>query len=386
MKAESEQVTVLVTDAGYPQTLGAVRALARAGYRVDAIGQGKHVVRCSRYLTRIAYDDRRFTEEHFPEFLAFLRDAHYDVLLPIGAKSVLLAAAHLPEISQHCAVPLPSPAAIETCMDKLRVYQLALQQGVLAPRTWHITSSDDLEVVRQEAAFPVVLKGRYEVDPRPCHYVTAPEELSPAFTAWCAQGGEGAETLAQEYIQGEGCGFFGLYQHGELRRCFMHRRLREVPATGGASCCAESIFAQDLLDAGEALMAPLQWHGVVMVEFKRQRDTGTLYLMEINAKFWGSLDLAIAAGVNFPALAAQVALGEDVPRSCAYAVGLRYHWPFGDGELLHLRQRPRDWGAFLRDCLNPRVKSNVWYTDLLPTLRLALKDVAHLLGLGQRGR
>ena len=44
---------------------------------------------------------------------------------------------------------------------------------------------------------------------------------------------------------------------------------------------------------------PLKWHGVAMVEFKKKFLTNKLYLMEINPKFWGSHDLAIASGINF---------------------------------------------------------------------------------------
>jgi len=37
-----------------------------------------------------------------------------------------------------------------------------------------------------------------------------------------------------------------------------------------------------------------------MVEFKHSRRTGAWALMEINSRFWGSLPLSLAAGVDFP--------------------------------------------------------------------------------------
>jgi predicted ATP-grasp superfamily ATP-dependent carboligase len=89
----------------------------------------------------------------------------------------------------------------------------------------------------------------------------------------------------------------------------MHRRLRETPPSGGPSSCAVSIFENDLKSAGIKLLDHLQWHGVAMAEFKRDAKSSQLYLLEINPKFWGSLDLALDSGVDFPALAARVALG-----------------------------------------------------------------------------
>ena len=64
---------------------------------------------------------------------------------------------------------------------------------------------------------------------------------------------------------------------------------------------------------------------VAMVEYKLDAATGTAYLMEINGRFWGSLQLAIDAGVDFPLLLVRCALGERVaPES---RLSRRYTWP-----------------------------------------------------------
>lgn len=65
----------------------------------------------------------------------------------------------------------------------------------------------------------------------------------------------------------------------------------------------------------------MAWHGVAMVEFKVTAD-GTAYLMEINGRFWGSLQLAIDAGVDFRWLLYQLAAGRPVD-----PVGCWETWP-----------------------------------------------------------
>ena len=82
----------------------------------------------------------------------------------------------------------------------------------------------------------------------------------------------------------------------------MHRRIRERLVMGGPSTCAESVYDSKLLDYGLRVLKNLKWHGVAMVEFKKDSIDGEFKLMEINPKFWGSLDLAIASGVDFPYL------------------------------------------------------------------------------------
>jgi predicted ATP-grasp superfamily ATP-dependent carboligase len=61
--------------------------------------------------------------------------------------------------------------------------------------------------------------------------------------------------------------------------------------------------------------------------------------MEINGRFWGSLQLAIDAGVDFPSLLVDCALDrcrESVP---AYRAGVRGRWWWGDVDHLVARLR-----------------------------------------------
>jgi predicted ATP-grasp superfamily ATP-dependent carboligase len=79
-----------------------------------------------------------------------------------------------------------------------------------------------------------------------------------------------------------------------------------------------------------ALLRAMGWRGVAMVEFKQNSADGSLRLMEINGRFWGSLQLAIDAGVDFPALAVDVAVGRKRAPVETYRVGTRSRWLWGD--------------------------------------------------------
>ncbi|MCZ7584034.1 MAG: ATP-grasp domain-containing protein [Deltaproteobacteria bacterium] len=116
---------------------------------------------------------------------------------------------------------------------------------------------------------------------------------------------------------------------------FFHRRLRELPPSGGISVLSEAIPPDpEAARAGRALLEALHWTGPAMVEFKRDAD-GRPCLMEINGRFWGSLQLAIDAGVDFPALLVRAAQGDAiVPPD--YKSGTRLRYLFGDLESLAL--------------------------------------------------
>jgi predicted ATP-grasp superfamily ATP-dependent carboligase len=76
-----------------------------------------------------------------------------------------------------------------------------------------------------------------------------------------------------------------------------------------------------------------------MVEYKVDERTGTPMLMEINGRFWGSLQLAVDAGVDFPRLLIECAGGKVPAAPPAYTVGTRLRWWWGDVDQLLLRLR-----------------------------------------------
>jgi predicted ATP-grasp superfamily ATP-dependent carboligase len=141
------------------------------------------------------------------------------------------------------------------------------------------------------------------------------------------------------------------------------------------------------------LLGPLGWHGVAMVEFKEDDRTGRPMLIEVNGRFWGSLQLAIDAGVDFPVLNGQLALGQppDVPP--IFKVGLKSRWLLGDLDhlLIRLLHSDRDLPdtapsklKTLNDFLKffgPTLRYDVWRRDdprpALHEIRQYLKPADH---------
>jgi predicted ATP-grasp superfamily ATP-dependent carboligase len=134
------------------------------------------------------------------------------------------------------------------------------------------------------------------------------------------------DVLLQEYCIGEAHGVEVLAHEGRALAAFQHRRLREVPITGGASSFRVSVALNPLLFSyASRLLAALEWTGLAMVEFKV--GSGGPRLMELNGRIWGSLPLAVKSGIDFPAGLADVCFGNvpgpDHRPDTSYAVGVR---------------------------------------------------------------
>ncbi|MGH9359439.1 MAG: hypothetical protein ACRD1O_09750, partial [Terriglobia bacterium] len=185
-------------------------------------------------------------------------------------------------------------------------------------------------------SYPIVLKPRTSEEVLPdgkVHATGAPvyaRNASEFLAAYQLLQARCASVLAQEFIEGYGVGYFALLRHGEIRAEFGHRRIRDVRPTGSGSALRVSVQPDvRVLDAGRKMLRALNWHGAAMVEF-RVRPDGAPVFMEVNGRFWNSLALAVYAGVDFPALMAELAENGDARPPASYRAGVRCRWWLGD--------------------------------------------------------
>ena len=341
---------VFITDADFKHALSALRSLGKKGIYVIAGSSVKHSQSFySKYCKeKVIYPMPR-NENAFVRFmLEYLKNNKIDVLLPICYLATTTISKYQDEFRKYTKLPVAGEDSIRIACNKDKTMEFAEKLGVKIPKIY--------KRVEEIKVFPVVVKGIRESGN--VRYVNSAEELSVIKTDEC---------ILQEYVPGEGYGFFSLFNMGEARAIFMHKRIREYPITGGPSTAAESVYDNELKDTGLKLLKALNWHGIAMVEFKKDIKDGTFKLMEINPKFWGSLDLAIAAGVDFPYLAVKMAAEGDVVPVFNYDVGVKYRWPFPD-DALHALAKPSSIKFFIRDFFNKRVKSNIWVSDIKPNL------------------
>ncbi|MBE9571532.1 MAG: ATP-grasp domain-containing protein [Proteobacteria bacterium] len=138
-------------------------------------------------------------------------------------------------------------------------------------------------------------------------------------------------------------------QNGSVFARFAHQRIREKPPGGGVSVLCQSISPpREALEAATSLMKSLGWFGPAMVEFKWDRRDNKPKLMEVNGRFWGSLQLAISSGIDFPYLLYCLASGEKINRPSNYKVCVRSRWELGDLDHLLIRLRKRRQELFLQ--------------------------------------
>jgi len=339
-------ITVFVTDGSERPALAIVRALGRRGIRVVVGSDGPvSLASRSRYCARhVTYPSPYRDQAAFERFLLdFVEREQVDVLLPVSDVTTRVVCAHQDMILRRAAVAVPPLDAFERVSDKQALLELAARNGVPIPRTVCVERLSALWSVLKRVRYPAVIKptrSRISSEGGWIHATVHYAENENALLRLYREVPylSSSPSLIQQRIIGPGIGVFMLFDRGRLVCEFGHRRLREKPPAGGVSVLRESTLVDPCLrEPATRVFSRLGWHGVAMMEFKQDAETDALYLMEVNGRFWGSLQLAIDAGLDFPWLVSCLALGWPPQIGPPYRVGVKSRWLLGDLDHLYLR-------------------------------------------------
>jgi predicted ATP-grasp superfamily ATP-dependent carboligase len=338
---------ILITDGTERAALAAARTLVAAGYKVHvAAARRLSLASVSRavHSCQLTTDPHADPTGYAAELGGIIATRGIAVLLPITDVSVEAVLEHRHLLPRDVAVPYPALPVYRRASDKLQLLDLARSAGFAVPETVVFDAPDERRA-RETDVYPAVVKPHRSVVTHEGRrrrirvaFVSDAEACSRVLTALPPAA---FPVLLQRRVSGTGEGFFALRWDGDTVASFAHRRLREKPPAGGESTYRESIAPDpQLVSAGQRLLDALDWTGVAMIECKRDPDTGGHVIMEVNGRFWGSLQLAIDAGVDFPTLLVRCALGDVPPPQNEYRIGVRSRWFWGDVDNLHMRLTP----------------------------------------------
>jgi predicted ATP-grasp superfamily ATP-dependent carboligase len=294
-----------------------------------------------------------------------------DMLIPVSDTALGMICDHHDRLASMLRLTCPEPDVVRRVLNKRLTLEAAEQCGVPVPKTHWIPDRATLDIVGPSLRFPLVAKpySKAKDSSFKVRYLPDAEELKRAFEA---DSHFGINNLIQEFVAGEGVGIGVLLHNGAPIAMFQHRRLKELPVTGGVSVMAVSEALDPLLsEYALSLLHTIQWEGVAMVEFKYDRTERRAVLMEVNGRYWGSISLAVQAGVDFPYYHWQIMHGQPPWAHSSYRTGLRWRWATGDllrvRELVHdknLRHRYHrsvlsEMSAFLLD-FRPGIGCAIW--------------------------
>lgn len=344
---------VLLLDGYSTRTLACVRSWGKKGVPFAVGGEARSDMSLLSRFARekfVYISPKRDVSSFVQDLNQFSQQFGADCIFPTSEAAIMACSQHRDAL---LATPIiPRARDIELSFSKTNTLRLAESLGIAVPKTVFVTPDNpEIESIAT-LRFPVVVKSESsEVmlsqrigTSKKTAYVFDRSELERECKARLA----GQQSiLIQEFVDGFGVGVSGLFEDGHPIALFGHRRIRESNPLGGPSALAESIVIEDdLLRATTELFEKIGFTGPAMAEYKVDRRDGQAFLMEINGRFWGSILLAPAAGLDLPYLYWKQLNGIEItPEEKAYKVGVKGRYLVGDasGWLRCLKGKPKGW-------------------------------------------
>ena len=358
---------VFVTDAQMRSSLAVIRSLGKKGITVTAgeetiFATGFFSKYCSKKL--IYPSPKKYEDEFIACIINHLKNNKYDALIPVADACLKPIIDNAEEISQYAKIGLPPKEIFLKGYDKGITLQIAKEFDIPCPQTFFLNCLDDISRIDNKLTYPLIIKPRISSGSRGMVVCANKSELINQFKQLSSVYNN---LLAQEYIPNGGeIGVYTLVNYNsEPRALSVQQRIRSYPISGGPSTLRQTIkhpSSDQAIDFAFKLLKAMKWQGIAMVEFRIDPRDGIPKLMEVNPRFWGSLQLSILSGIDFPYLLYRLLMDGDVVNpEFDYKEGVKCRWLL-PGEILWYMNSPDKINNF-KELLNFSIPDDIISSD-----------------------
>ena len=379
MSIQQSDSPAAIVIGGDASALSVTRCLHAAGIPVYALNRPDSRVRYSRSCRWIGLADGDGGPEAWGAFLLGsasdrLRGA---VLLACSDEAIEMIIAHRPKLADKFIIEEGDGELRLSLLDKLRTYGKSAAADIPTPKFWRIRSISDLEKLKDELIFPLIIKPlishhtRRIWENRKYLRVESYEDLHSNFTDLQRHN---IEFLLMEFVPGGDdllCSYYTyMDETGTPLFHFTKRVIRRYPVNMGETCYHITDWNPDVRDMGLKFFRHARLRGLGNIEFKRDPRDGQLKIIECNARFTAANGLVKAAGFDLALLTYNKLTGRPLPALDSYRSGLTLWLPTQD--FLACREL-REMGkiTFLRwlgSVLRPQHFQFLCLSDPLPAL------------------
>jgi D-aspartate ligase len=303
-------------------SLAVARSLGRRGIPVWFVTNDHPITKYSRYTTQSMTwpgpDDG--CAAAWLVDLAARHQLDGWALYPGGDAEARLIAQRHHVLGRVFTLTTPPWATTRFACNKRLTHDHADSVGVDTP--WSYFPNDRRGVAALDCHFPVILKptipaGRNRFTRAKAWRANDRATLLACYDEAAALVGRDA-IMIQEYIPGGGetqFSYAAVWDRGKPVASLVARRARQYPMDfGTTSTFVETIEHREVEAQAYRFLADLRYCGIAALAFKFDSRDGRTKLLGVNPRSWTWIALGAAAGVDFPWIQWQLAMGEAIPR------------------------------------------------------------------------
>lgn len=310
---------VVPTSFGDHIGLAVVRSLGKNKIPITVVSKDKNAL---PFYSK--YCSNKIITEYNDDFLSTLTED--DIIIPNGEDEMLFFARNAPLYDYELAYP--DISILEKIVDKSQLMQFAMSNNIPAPKTICVNSHEDIYEIQNILKFPVIIKPTNENSGKGIVRVDSPEMIEEIYERTQSLYGP---PIIQEYIPHKRrytVAALNSKDNSVLRICIIHDK-RIYPLNTGPACFVETVENMEIMDLTCDIVKSLNLWGISELDFVIDERDEKPKLLEINPRFWGSVQCAISAGVDFPVLLYKMVTENNISFSLEHKTGItaRYLFP-----------------------------------------------------------
>lgn len=323
---------VLVTDGRSLASLAIIRSLGSLGDEIHSGESFKHSLSSySKYIEEnVTYPDPEEYSNAFVEYLLQRCEREgYDLVIPVRDAATVQLSKHREEFERVTNVFIADHNKLAPLMDKGETIKIAQKVDVPTPKTWFPEQTDVSQIkkeIEETVDYPVLVRPRRSSGARGIQFVGNRSEFDDSFKQVSQNFGI---PIVQEYINHSGGHYSIGYlfdSHSRPLATHVYKETKQYPTNGGPAVNAISVekpqWVTDFID----ILKYIGWVGPAHMDVLYDPESKEPKLLEVNPRFWMSIQIGISSGVNFPKLLRELAMGRETEAVEDYQTGVVYRW------------------------------------------------------------
>jgi len=375
---------VLILDGYLRNSIAILRSLGSKGFDCDILVEKNQnfVFAAFEKAFRSKYARRVFeltedSDDGKAELIeGILENGNYTALLAGGTYYSNFISKYKERFSQYTNVLSEDYDKMMLVHNKDSCMAFASKHGIRTPRTFTASNKDELRKVADATNGVVIVKFNDSYASRGLiKYTSDSNHFYEAYQRDFGFQFEGDNfPLIQELIEGELIDSTAFSINGEPKAILTQKREMTAWLEGGGGIVNLTVDESEVKSGTDKLLRELGWTGHIEMDWIKQTETGEGYLIEINPKFWGTTQLTIDAGFDYPFWFVQHASGNENHYSDTHVVGMRYRWL--NDEFATIFTQPKSLGSFVSEFgqsvkrnFAAKTRGNFYLDDPLPFVK-----------------
>ena len=325
---------VLVLNGYSRNSLSIIRSLGSKSFTVDIVIDKSSISgyneRKFQYKSKYVNDVFNIEKgnKEIESLLNILKKKSYNFLFAGGTRQSNLISKYKSEFEKYTKVVSEDYSKILTLHEKKRCVDFVKNISIPVPKTFFAKNKIELIKICNELNGNAIVKhsDSYSSKGLRIYRGTSTEMIEDYIQNFGFNYKSDEFPLIQQLIEGELYDTTAFAVNGKTKGVLSQKRVMPETFVTGSGIINKTTFNPEIIEYTKKILKEISWNGHIEIDWIREKETGNFYFIEVNPKFWGTNQLTISAGFDFPFWNVLMLKGEEVPELKTYKVGLTYRW------------------------------------------------------------